>query len=204
MNIVPQHAMLVTVTPHPIEVIEAAGRICYQSEPKGDPEGFVRMLIRRGHESVLEHASLGFRFVTDRGITHELVRHRIASFSQESTRYCNYSSGKFSNAITVIQPPHLTPQQRAIWQLGIEQAENRYFAMLEAGCSPQIARSVLPTCTKSEIAMTTNVREWRLVFRQRLAPAAHPQMRELMGLALSQLRNTELGVLFEDIKSPEL
>lgn len=210
MKIVEQSAALLWVTPEPENAIERAARVCYKSEDKigeGTAEKMIRMLIEKGHEAMLEHASASILFVTDRGISHELVRHRLASYAQESTRYCNYSKEKFGREITVVKPPlpdgcgnpssdlpHTCPVCANIgfsedaWVLSVRAAEIAYFELLDRGCKPQIARSVLPTCLKTEIVCTANLREWRHIFRLRLSPAAHPQMRELMGLALALLR----------------
>lgn len=146
--------------------IEPAGRICYKSEDRitdESAENFVRMLIERGHESVLEHESITVRFVCDRGVSHEIVRHRIASFSQESTRYCNYSGNRFGNQITFIKPCFLDEGTGGykLWKQAMFVAEKEYFELLNWGCTPQEARSVLPNSTKTEIVMTANLREWR-------------------------------------------
>lgn len=169
-----------------LEVIESAGRVCYKSEDKitdGSAESFVRRLIRSGHESVLEHAVLRARIVCDRGVSHELVRHRLASYSQESTRYCNYSQDKFGGEIAFVLPPWVSvPAQGKgdyIWVRSMQAAEDDYFALLDLGWSPQQARSVLPNSLKTELVMTANVREWRHFLRLRCAAAAHPQMREV-------------------------
>ena len=179
MKIVKPSADLVSHTYQPLELIERMGRICYQSEPlaAGGAEPFVRMLIKRGHESVLEHAVATFVIVCDRGVTHEIVRHRLASYSQESTRYCRYAEG-----IQVVSPPGLDAGALAAWQGAVCQAEDTYLRMLAADVSPQIARSVLPTCLKTQIGMTANFREWRHFIRLRTAKAAHPQIREIAGL----------------------
>ncbi len=182
-----------------LERIEAAGRTCYRSEDKigpGTAKAFVAMIMKRGHESVIEHVSASLRFVCDRGISHELVRHRLASYSQESTRYCNY--GK-ADEIQVIEPPGLTNNQRSAWMIGCQHAERAYMEMLALGLSPQIARSVLPTCTKTEIVMTANLREFRHFFKLRCSQAAHPQMRALACKALDLLRGS-VPVIFDDIQ----
>lgn len=164
--------------------IEKAGRICYKSEDRITEESakaFVRTLIERGHESVLEHESITVRFICDRGITHEIVRHRLASYSQESTRYCNYSGNKFGNQITFIKPCFLEEGTGGykLWKQAMFVAEKEYFELLNWGCTPQEARSVLPNSTKTEILMTANLREWRHFLKLRTSTAAHPQMREL-------------------------
>lgn len=175
------------------------------------------MLIKSGHESVLEHESISVRFICDRGVSHELVRHRLASFSQESTRYCNYSKDKFDNQVTFIIPNWLdindgfettadvVRQMKSLhpiywqfyWTLAI--AETSYLQLLKSGWTPQQARSVLPNSLKTEIVVTANLREWRLILKQRTSNAAHPQMRELMCPLLEELKQ-KLPVIFNDIK----
>ena len=166
------------------QVIEVAGRTCYKSEDKiceGSADAFVSKIRSINHESVLEHGAITVRFVVDRGVSHELVRHRIASFSQESTRYCNYAKDKFGEEITVVDAhPHIEGASYRTWEEACKDAERSYFALLEEGVRPQLARDVLPNSLKTEIVMTTNPREWRHVFKLRCAEAAHPQMREVM------------------------
>ncbi len=179
MKIIEQSVKLEWITPDALKIIEAAGRICYKSENNitdNSASNFVNKIINSGHEAVIEHASASFRIFTDRGITHEIVRHRIASFCQESTRYCNYANDKFDNEISVIEPPEMNTQSRQIWIEACNHAEKNYFSLLNSGASPQIARSVLPTCLKSEIIMTCNFREWRHFLKLRLAKGAHPQI----------------------------
>jgi thymidylate synthase (FAD) len=182
MKLVEPSAELLFITPNAAQLLEAAGRTCYKSENKitdGSAEQFVRMIEDRGHHSVIEHAYAAFRIVTDRGITHEIVRHRLASYSQESTRYCNYSKSKFGKSISVVRPSDLKPDTRAAyeWFAQMESAQAAYFKLLDEGCSPQVARSVLPTCLKTEIVMTCNFREWLHFLKLRTAEAAHPDMR---------------------------
>lgn len=182
MKIVQPTAVLEWITPEPLLAIERAGRTCYKSEDKiteGSAVKFCDMIYQRGHESVVEHAVASFRIVCDRGVSHEIVRHRLASYSQESTRYCNYSKDKFGNEIQVIQPPGLDEFQRLAWEEGVRNTEEAYFNMLARGCTPQIARSVLPNCLKTEIVMTANFREWMHFLKLRTSSAAHPQMREV-------------------------
>ncbi len=182
MREIESEVILLWITPQPLQVIEAAGRTCYKSEDKmaeGTAADFVRRLLARGHESVIEHASASFRIIADRGISHEIVRHRLASYSQESTRYCNYARDKFGGEIAVIRPPGLTPAQEAHWRRACEEAERSYLNLLAEGAAPQIARAVLPTCLKTELVMTATFREWRHFIRLRAAPAAHPQMAEI-------------------------
>jgi thymidylate synthase (FAD) len=177
---------LVSITPDAEAVIEQAGRTCYKSEDQIGPESaarFVRMLKKRGHLSVVEHAVATLLFVCDRGVSHEIVRHRPASYSQESTRYCNYGKDRFGGEITVIEPPFESQAQLDIWQRSMEQVEKTYLSLLEAGVSPEIARGVLPNSLKTEIVMTANFREWLHFFNVRCDKASHPQMREVAGMA---------------------
>ena len=188
MIIVAQSATLLSHTPDPEVLLERAGRTCYRSEDKITAESapkFVAMIAHRGHDSVLEHASATILFTTDRGITHELVRHRICSFSQESTRYVNYYK---KGEIRVVQPLDLTPEQFACWVVAVQQAEQNYNLLTEAGCKPEVARDVLPTCTAADIVCTANFREWRHIIKLRTSTAAHPKIRQLIGQARDLLR----------------
>ena len=186
-----------------LKKLELIGRLCYKSEGNitdNSAEKFISNIIKRGHEAVIEHESLTLKFVCDRGVSHEIVRHRLASYCQESTRYCNYSQDKFSNEITVIAPIFLDATHPAYghWYNSCQKAEEEYFNMLSAGCSPQEARAVLPNSLKTEIAMTANLREWRHFFKLRCAPAAHPQMVEVAKMALEKCRNL-VPIVFDDI-----
>lgn len=164
---------------HMLAHVEKAGRTCYKSEDRitaGSAAKLIKHVIARGHESVLEHMNISVRFICDRGVSHELVRHRIASFSQESTRYCNY----VGDTITFINPLlEEGTEAYSVWHLAMENAEYDYNRLIRAGCKPQIARSVLPNSLKTELVMTANIREWRLFFHLRCDKAAHPQMRQL-------------------------
>ena len=189
--------------------IEKAGRTCYKSEDRitdESAEAFVRKLIERGHESVLEHESITVRFVCDRGISHEIVRHRLASYSQESTRYCNYSNDRFGSELTFIKPYFLNEMSVAyrLWKQAMFVAEKKYFGLINCGgCTPQEARSVLPNSTKTEVVMTANLREWRHFLKLRTAIAAHPQMRELTVPLLKELQE-QIPVVFDDIKEDNI
>lgn len=167
--------------------IELGGRVCYKSEDKmgeGSDLALIEKLKSFKHESVFEHGVITVKFMTDRGVTHELVRHRVASFSQESTRYCNYGKGKFGAEITVVDPfgafPNAAPGSQAAWQIAMARIEEAYLAMLAAGSSAQEARSVLPNSLKTEIQVTANVREWIHILRLRTSRDAHPQIRQIM------------------------
>ena len=183
--------------------LERAGRVCYKSEDKitqGSAETFLVNIIKRGHESVLEHEKITVSLICDRGVTHELVRHRIASYSQESTRYCNYMGEKFGRELTFIKPCFWAEDdpKYAVWKEQMAQLEETYQRLLEAGASPQEARSILPNSLKTEIVVTMNLREWRHFFRLRTAPAAHPQMREAADMLLAAFQ-AELPVIFDDL-----
>lgn len=188
-----------------LQHIEKCGRTCYKSEDKitqDSARAFVAKLIKSGHESVIEHFSFTVRFIFDRGVSHEIVRHRLASFSQESTRYCNY--GK-ADEITVIRPCFwdLDSNEGIMWAAAMKQAEDYYMHLIGRGASPQEARSVLPNSLKTEIVVSENLREWRTIFKQRTANAAHPQMRQLMIPLLWELRE-KIPVIFDDIQEGKL
>ncbi len=182
------------------KTIELAGRTCYRSEDKvceGSDAEFIQKMKSFKHLSTLEHGSITMRYVTDRGVMAELTRHRMASFSVESTRYCNYSKGKYENEITVIDPFFFTmnkfePLQSVIgneytklnaiyqtWQNSCEEAEYSYMALVNQGCSAQEARSVLPNSLATTIVMTANPREWIHVLELRTHRDAHPQIRQI-------------------------
>ena len=168
--------------------LELCGRVCYKSEDAISDESaerLIRMMLERGHESPIEHFGVSVRIICDRGVSHEWVRHRIASFSQESTRYCNYQKSKFGSELTFIRPYFAEEGSKLfdIWKSSMQQAETAYFEMLNCGAKPEDARSVLPNSLKTEFICTMNLREWRHFFRLRCAPAAHPAMREKIGRA---------------------
>lgn len=197
-----------------LDNIAEAGRICYQSEPRTSSEQFVRRRIRDGHESILEHEKISVVICVDRGVTHEVVRHRIASYSQESTRYCNYSAGKFDSGITYVGisdairydpkmsdlPSYVINEIIAEWYFACVDAEKHYLRMIELGASPQIARGVLNNSTKAQLAITMNLREWRHFFRLRCNAAAHPQMIEIAEMLLTLFKRT-IPVVFDDIEA---
>lgn len=164
--------------------IADAARTCYKSEGKGkdDDSRLISACFKNGHHSVLEHSSVTIRFICDRGVSHELVRHRLASFSQESTRYCNYSKGKFGGEITVIKPVGLKEDSMEyfIWEDACRKAETSYLALIEAGVKPETARSVLPTSLKTEVVMTANLRELYHIIDIRDTREAQPDMRYMM------------------------
>ena len=213
----PSHEIL-SYTKNTLELIELAGRACYKSEDKITDDSarkFVDAITRRGHHSVIEHAVVTVRIICDRGVTHEIVRHRLASYSQESTRYCNYKGG-----VTFVIPPWVNIGEGSwdssklheiimeespfagssdyLWMDTMLLCEHRYIQLLRKGWSPQQARSVLPNSTKTEIIVTANVREWRHIFTLRCHKASHPQMNEVMR-PLHQEMKILIPVIFDDI-----
>lgn len=198
--------------------IERIGRECYKSNDRITEDGssakkFVKMLIDQGHEAMIEHCSLSVYFTVDRGVTHEMVRHRIASFAQESTRYVNYSLDKFGNEINVIDISEGIKLDKKMskmdaktidlvlmeWYHAMEDAERHYMKMIELGATPQIARGVLPTSTKAGITITADYREWRHFFKLRTPDTAHPQIRQVAIPLLEECKSL-IPVIFDDIE----
>ena len=202
---------ILAIDAYALERIEVAGRTCYKSEERmtsDSSQKFVGLLLSRGHLSVIEHANATVKFVVDRGVSHELVRHRLCAFSQESTRYCNYKGG-----VTFVIPPWVgiepgvyheynVTRERAdcFWFNAVLQVEESYQKLLVEGWTPQQARSVLPNSLKTEIVVTANMREWRHIFELRTSKAAHPQMQEIMKPLLHEFVR-RIPELFEDIAS---
>lgn len=186
-----------------LKQIELAGRTAYKSEDKITPDSakdFVKMIRGRGHLSVFEHQFVTVRVICDRGVSHEIVRHRLAAYTQESTRYCNYTKGKFGRELTVIEPCFWTQddEKYQVWKRTIEQIEAGYNKLIELGATPQEARTVLPNSLKTEIVMTMNLREWRHFFTLRTSKAAHPQMREVAIPLLKEFQKL-IPVVFDDL-----
>ena len=184
--------------------IELAGRVCYKSESRisdKTAEKFIANIIKSGHESVIEHVSLTFKIICDRGVTHEIVRHRLASYSQESSRYCDYSNDKFGGELTFIKPCFWSEDDEnfLLWKNTMAQLEKTYLEMRKNGARPEQARSILPNSLKTEIFMTANLREWRHFLKLRTANRAHPQMREV-ALKIYKILHENLPILFSDIE----
>lgn len=183
--------------------IERAARVCYKSEDKiteYSADQFLTSIISSGHESVLEHEKITVTVICDRGVSHEIVRHRIASYSQESTRYCNYSNSKFGQQLTFIKPCFWAESdpEYTVWKDQMQQIEYTYEKLLKMGATPQEARSVLPNSLKTEIVITMNIREWRHFFKLRTSPSAHPQMKEIAKMILCNFK-MQIPILFDDI-----
>lgn len=201
-----------------LKQIELSGRTCYKSEDKITDDAtsatkLVSQLIKNGHGAMLEFADVTVKFIHSRGFSHEMVRHRMCSFAQESTRYCNYSNEKFGNELTFINPYWLTekwieehsmdmPLQHSgkpimIWQNTMERIEKEYFNLLDCGLQPQAARGILPNDLKTEIVVKANIREWRHIFGLRAATPAHPDMRRVMIPLLEEFQK-RMPILFTD------
>jgi len=180
-----------------LKSLERYGRVCYKSESKitmTSAANFLRNAIKRGHLSLIEHEKVTVRIICDRGVTHEIVRHRIASYSQESTRYCDYTG-----QMVVIRPFFFKTgtKKYELWRRVMQKAERNYTFLRQLGASPQEARSVLPNSLKTEIVVTYNLREWRHFFRLRCGKASHPQMRQITIPLLKEFQK-QIPVLFED------
>lgn len=181
-------------------------RLCYKSEV-GDPEkdrALIKSLITRGHHAMLEHGGFSALIKTDRGVTHELVRHRLFSFAQESTRYCNYSKDKFGGEISVLCPKEIwegSEEGNAIWSNEMISAEKAYLDLISLGYAPQVARAVLPTCLVTTILVTGNFREWRHFFELRaLGRSGKPQSAMLdVASKLLKMAYEKFPVMFEDL-----
>lgn len=195
-----------------LQAIEYIARTCYKSESMITDLSAVKMvesLINRGHEAMLEHCVISVKFIVDRGVSHELVRHRVASYAQESTRYCNYSKDKFGNELTFIKPcfwEHFSDNIEdnfalGEWEAAMADAEKHYFKLIENGATPEQARTVLPNSIKTEIVMTANLREWRHFFKLRtlgITGKPHPQMLEVTVPLLAEFKAL-IPVVFDDL-----
>lgn len=185
-----------------LEKLELAGRVCYKSEngiKEGSKKKFLKSIIDRGHESVLEHESITVRLITDRATAMQITRHRLASYSIESQRYVNYSKDRHEKQITFIRPVWMefNSDIMLLWEHSCKESENSYFKILEKGATPEQAREVLPNSTKTEIVMTMNIRSWRNFLKLRTDKAAGPSIRQLAGMILKELK--QIPILFDDI-----
>ena len=207
MKVIQQSYEILTDLSDPIKIlkdIERAGRVCYKSENNITDDScikFCKMLCERGHEAMIEHSQLSVKFIVNRAIANEIVRHRLFSFAQESTRYINYSKDKFGNEIKVIEQEDLLPSistQYQLWYNSCKNAEDAYMALLYENVKPEIARDVLPLSTATEIVVTGNIREWRHFFKLRCDTKAHPQIRSISRKLLDELKS-KIPVLFDDI-----
>lgn len=190
-----------------LQAIERAGRTCYKSENLISSESakkFVTNILKLGHESVIEHEKITVRIICDRGVTHEIVRHRIASYSQESTRYCNYCNDRFGNELTFIEPCFFSSdseedkKNKQIWLDTMSMIEKNYNNLIENGAKPEEARAILPNSLKTEIVVTMNLRAWRHFFKLRTDKSAHPQIREIANQILDEFKQ-KLPTIFGDL-----
>ncbi len=190
-----------------LKAIERAGRTCYKSENLVSEESakkFVTNILKLGHESVIEHEKITVRVICDRGVSHEIVRHRIASYSQESTRYCNYCNDRFGNELTFIEPCFFSSdseediKNKQIWLDTMAMIEKNYNMLIENGAKPEEARAILPNSLKTEIVVTMNLRAWRHFFKLRADKSAHPQIREIANMILDEFKE-KLPTIFGDI-----
>lgn len=187
-----------------IDKIAKVARTCYKSEDNSTSERdreLVKRLIKSGHEAMIEFFDITVKFTCDRGVSHELVRHRMASFAQESTRYCNYSKDKFGNELTFIEPiwyDSLGITHKQDFEIALERCEDDYLEFIRQGWTPQQARAILPNALKTEINMKANLREWRHFFKLRCSTAAHPDIRVLALDLLKQMHN-QIPIIFDDI-----
>ena len=186
-----------------LKKLELCGRVCYKSEDKITEDSafkFICNILKSGHESVIEHEAITVRIICDRGVSHELVRHRIASYSQESTRYCNYYNDKFGNELTFIKPVFWDENSKEyeLWHNSMQIIEDAYNKLIAMGAKPQEARSILPNSLKTEIVVTMNLREWRHFFKLRVSERAHPQMREVACAMLDKFKKL-IPAVFDDI-----
>jgi thymidylate synthase (FAD) len=165
------------------KIIELAARTCYKSQDKiTETSGkvMIKSLLNREHLAMIEFADATVRFITDRGVTHELVRHRLCSFAQESTRYVNYNRKEMQFICPVDFYDSWSVAQQHVWTQACEQAQQHYKFLIDSGLKPQDARAVLPNCIKTEIVVKANFREWLHIFKLRTSKQAHPQIRSLM------------------------
>ncbi len=199
MKIIEQNHNIISFPQNLLQILEKAGRTCYKSEDKitdTSAEIFVTRLIKRKHHAMIEFGDIIVRFLTNRGVTHELVRHRLCSFAQESTRYVRY--GKTIEFIRPVWWETSTDSQKNQWEEAMLASETHYHNLLEDGWSPQQARDVLPNAMKTEIVVKANIREWRHIFKLRCGKGAHPQIKALMFPLVKELHK-KLPVVFDDL-----
>lgn len=188
-----------------LKTIERAARTCYKTEDNisEDTESAKKMiskLIEMGHTAMIEFADVHVILTADTGVLKDLTRHRHCSFAVESTRYCNYSKGKFGNEITVIKPCNIEEgtKEYDLWLDCMNNIETTYNQMAELGCKPDQLRMLLPHSLKCNINLKANVREWRHIFSLRCAKAAHPSVQEIMKMVLVEFHK-QIPILFDDL-----
>ena len=204
-----------------LQEMERVARTCYKSEDKITDDScynFIKGIIKRGHEAMIEFSNITVKFTCDRGVSHEIVRHRLANYAQESTRYCNYSKDKYDNQVSFIDISNginldlamntalnngtLTKENIDLiineWEEACKDAEKHYLNLSKLGASPNISRSVLPNSIKTEINVRMDIREWRHFFSLRCEDVAHPQMREIAKPLLKEMAK-RYPIFFKDL-----
>ena len=187
--------------------IERACRTCYRSENVMTEDSYKKLLkncINRGHESILEHEKVSIRMICDIGVYKDLTRHRFASFSIESTRYCNYGKDKFDNEIKFMKPCNIEPgtEMYNIWERGLKDIERAYLDMSNLGAQPDQLRLLLPHATAAEVNMTANIREWKHILSLRANNHAHPSIRQLM-IPLLLMFKRDMPEIFDEVEYDE-
>lgn len=185
-----------------LKFIESCGRTCYQSYERITPESaerMIKMLIKNGHESVLEHFNITIKMICNIGDYKDLTRHRHASFSIESTRFIDYSG-----ELKVINPVNITKKDHDVvyyeWLACMRYIEDMYRTMKSHGCKPDQLRMILPHSTAAEVCMTANLREWRHIFKLRTSKAAHPSVQQVMKMTLDKFKE-KIPVVFDDLST---
>jgi len=216
MEIIEQSHKIIKIDNCPLELIEKAGRTCYKSESKINKESsekFTKMIINKGHESVIEHAIITIKFITNRGVLQEIARHRICSLSVESTRYINYKNrdilfilpvwmdkkylGKYKETSCIFFKDDI-PFTHKVFLQSCLNSKFDYNNLINNGWRPEQAREVLPNSLKTEIIMTANLREWKHIFKLRTSKQAHPQIRKLMKNCLEDVKK-QVPIIFDSI-----
>jgi len=182
-----------------MDTVEFCGRTCYKSEQKGNPKEFISRIVKSGHESVLEHGNITYLIVCDRATSHQIVRHRMFSYSQASQRYCNYSKDKFGGEIQYIVPLDIPLDLRTTLKNMVNSAEKHYFDLLNFGMKPEVARCVLPNCCATEVTMTGNIRAWRNFLKTRLDKHAQSDIIDIARMIVKDMDGCGLSVFIEDL-----
>ena len=186
--------------------IERACRTCYRSEGKITEDSYKNLInncLTRGHESVLEHEKVTVRIYSDVGSYKDLTRHRFASFSVESTRYCSYDKDKYGNEIAFMNPVYIEKKERyEIWKKTMQEIENSYIEMKKLGATTDMCRELLPHSTAGEYTMTANIREWKHILSLRTTKHVHPSIRQVL-IPLLKYFKEEMPEIFGDVEYDE-
>lgn len=186
--------------------IERACRTCYRSEGKITEDSYKKLIkncITSGHESVLEHEKVTVRIYSDIGSYKDLTRHRFASFSVESTRYCSYDKDKYGNEIAIMNPVYIEDKELyEVWKKTMEEMEKGYMEMKRLGASTDMCREVLPHSTAGEYTMTANIREWKHILKLRTNKRVHPSIRQVL-IPLLKYFKEQMPEIFDDVEYDE-